>query len=140
MTFPGLSSKLIVLHYLGMYYQTPPHTSFQKLCVTNTIQKRRANLSKMYKKANLAKLKSEKTSVEVTMVAVSELLDTRRNIYITNIAKLSFETRYLTEDKETIVVHVANLMAGMEMGSVTRARYAQVLELARMGQLSFQDG
>ena len=73
MTFPGLSSKPMVLHYLGMYYKTPPNTSFRKFCVTNNIQKMRANLSRIYMKANLVMLKSKGTAVEVTTVAVGEM-------------------------------------------------------------------
>ena len=76
----------------------------------------RANLSRIYSKANLAQLKSEGTAVEVAMVAVGELLDTRKNKHSANIAKLSSDNRYLTEDEETMVVHITNLMAGMGMG------------------------
>ena len=87
-----------------------------KNCVTNSIQKMRANLSRIYKKANLVELKLVGIAVEVEMVAVGELLDTRKIKHSTNIATNSFENCYLTEDKETMVVHVANLIVGMGMG------------------------
>ena len=52
----------------------------------------KANLSRSYKRAKLAELKSAGMSLEVTMSALGRLLDLPDQNSTTNIAKMSMET------------------------------------------------
>ena len=65
--------------------------------------------------------------LEVTMVAVGKLLDTRNCNPSTNIAKVSFDNCYLTEDEETMVVYMEKLMERISM-SINKNTCLEVID------------
>ena len=79
----------------------------------------------MYKNANLMELKLVGIAVEVAIVTVEELLDRFNNRHSTNITKVSFEKRYLTKAKETMIIYVANLMVDMDIG-INKDTYLEI--------------
>ena len=113
MTFVCMAPKVVVMKYLGKYYDCTLQISLNQFCINIKIKKMRANFSRIYNKSNLKEMQTTNQPHTLVIETFEFILDALKEAHSTNIAKRSKDDCYLTADEEHMILHITKLTAGM---------------------------